>query len=361
MKPTLDTSISPEPSPATRILGALLGGAVGDALGAPVEFFSLDEIRRRHGPSGVTGFEKAFGRKGAITDDTQMSLFTAEGLILSRVRQDDADAGLAATAIYHAYLRWLYTQDTARQAQLIRQHGTCAVIDGMLTTHAGLFAWRAPGQTCLSALRSGRMGTIAQPINASKGCGGVMRVAPVGFACADVSAAFQLGCASAAITHGHPTGYLSAGFMAVLIASIAGGARLPEAVDAARRILATHAGHEESSHAVAAAVALSRRGDPTPATMETLGAGWVADEALAMGLYAALVAGRDFRRGVLLAVNHSGDSDSTGAIAGSIIGACYGADVIPSDWLAELELRAVITEVAADLADTFHPIVKKGD
>src|SRR5678816_3372150 len=60
-----------------RWRGCLLGGAVGDALGAPVEFMTLDEIRRQFGPSGITEMTTAFGRKGAITDDTQMALFTA--------------------------------------------------------------------------------------------------------------------------------------------------------------------------------------------------------------------------------------------------------------------------------------------
>ena len=69
------------PSLVDRFCGCLLGGAVGDALGAPVEFLSIDEIRRRYGDSGITDFDTAYGRRGAITDDTQMTLFTAEGLI----------------------------------------------------------------------------------------------------------------------------------------------------------------------------------------------------------------------------------------------------------------------------------------
>ena len=69
--------------PRDRIRGSLLGGAVGDTLGAPIEFESLREIRARFGPEGLRKPAPAFGRVGAITDDTQMTLFTAEGLILA--------------------------------------------------------------------------------------------------------------------------------------------------------------------------------------------------------------------------------------------------------------------------------------
>ena len=330
----------------------MLGGAVGDALGAPVEFLDLAEIRRRHGHSGIVGLEAVYGRKGAITDDTQMTLFTAEGLILSRVRPEYGHGG-QRTAIYHAYLRWPFTQDAHRQEQLVNAHGTCAVIDGILTGHRALFSQRAPGNTCLSALRSGKMGSMDQPINDSKGCGGLMRVAPIGMAYPDAEQSFQLGCASAAITHGHPTGYLCAGFLAALISRMASGESILGALPDASRILTTYKDHDECLKAVEGAVELSHISNPAPEVIEHLGKGWVADEALAIGLYCALVAGDDFRRGVLLAVNHSGDSDSTGAVTGNIMGAQYGTGSIPSEWLCDLEMKDVIEEVAADVYDQF--------
>lgn len=85
-----------------RVLGSLLGGAVGDALGAPVEFSSLRDIREDHGPGGVTGYVPDWrGALGLITDDTQMTLFTVEGLL----------RGGDVQAVRQAYLRWLDTQD----------------------------------------------------------------------------------------------------------------------------------------------------------------------------------------------------------------------------------------------------------
>ena len=92
-------------SPADRVRGCLLGGAVGDALGTLVEFLSLDEIRQRFGPQGVTGYEPAYGRRGAITDDTQMTLWTAEGLLRAGNRFLDRGICRPEVVVWGAYQR----------------------------------------------------------------------------------------------------------------------------------------------------------------------------------------------------------------------------------------------------------------
>jgi ADP-ribosylglycohydrolase len=79
-----------------------------------------------------------------------------------------------------------------------------------------------------------------------------------------------------------------------------------------------------------------------------LGGGWVGEQALAIAVCCALTA-EDFAEGVLRAVNHSGDSDSTGAICGNLLGAQLGEEAIPAAWLAELELREAIARLADDL------------
>jgi ADP-ribosylglycohydrolase len=96
------------------------------------------------------------------------------------------------------------------------------------------------------------------------------------------------------------------------------------------------------------AVRLARCSDGTFQDVESLGAGWVAEEALAIALYCALQA-RDYAHGVRMAVNHSGDSDSTGSMAGNLLGLLHGEEGIPARWLACLELREEIGEVAHDL------------
>jgi ADP-ribosyl-[dinitrogen reductase] hydrolase len=331
-----------------RIRGSLLAGAVGDALGAPVEFLRLEEIRARLGPAGVTGFLPAYGRDGgAITDDTQMTLFTADGVIRALVRFTHKGIAHPPSVVRRSYWRWLTTQGEPWPANALA-FGTD---DGWLIGVDGLRARRAPGNTCLSALRGGQEGSIEHPLNDSKGCGGVMRVAPAGFICARDPLGLAAECA--ALTHGHPSGYLAAGFLGLLLARLLQEAPLGEALDDASEELRGHDGHEEALHAVTAARGLATRGVPSAERVESLGAGWVADEALAIAVYCALAV-PDVRAGLLLAVNHSGDSDSTGAITGNILGAIHGERAIPADLLEPLELREVIASVADDLADAFH-------
>ena len=85
--------------------GCLLGGAVGDALGGAVEFMRLGQIRQRFGPGGIRDYAGAYGRVGAITDDTQMTLFTAEGLIRGLVRERCQGTTDYSSVVANAYLR----------------------------------------------------------------------------------------------------------------------------------------------------------------------------------------------------------------------------------------------------------------
>ncbi len=321
-----------------RFRGCLLGGAVGDALGAPVEFDSLEAIRARFGADGIRDYVPAYGRRGAITDDTQMALFTAEGLIRAAVREDDKGICDPVAVVRHAYLRWLATQGARPVSGRLG-------MDGWLVAERALWSRRAPGNTCLSALESSSLGA-PKAANDSKGCGGVMRIAPVGLI--GRGDPFALGCAIAGLTHGHPTGQLAAGALAVVIHELVAEKPLDAAVDAAAARLKEADRHEETLAAIEAARALAAEGAPSAERVETLGQGWVAEEALAIGLYAALTA-ESFEDGVARAVNHGGDSDSTGAICGNILGALLGAGAIPGRWLADLELRHAILRLADDL------------
>lgn len=344
--PTHDT-----PTLRARIRGCLLAGAMGDALGAPVEFMHRDEILRRFGSRGITRYAPAYGRSGAITDDTQMTLFTAEGLLRAFVHdtlfRNAHYPGIAAQAL----LRWLHTQgeacDPAFDPDLIRS--------GWLVADRRLHARRAPGNTCLASLRA--MQRWDQPAhNNSKGCGGVMRMAPVGvFALLredeqPLGAAFELGTILAAQTHGHPSGNLSAGAFAVMIAALVAGCSLSDALRHAKTLLRTATSHEEVLAALEHAERLAASGGDRHACIRALGQGWVAEEALAIGVYCALVA-EDVEDGIVLAVNHDGDSDSTGAIAGNLLGAIHGEETLPAAWREELELSDVITTIADDLHD----------
>jgi ADP-ribosylglycohydrolase len=319
----------------SRIRGCLLAGAVGDALGAPIEFASRKEIRERHGARGLRDYAPAYGRRGAVTDDTQMSLFTAEGLVLATRAGALHRPSERLRHLHRAHLRWLRTQaETSRSPSFDR----CT--EGWLLEIDALHSRRAPGNTCVAALRCERMGRIEHPLNQSKGCGGVMRVAPVALALG-VDDPFRLGCEVAALTHGHPSG-----FLALAVRELIRGASLEQAFREALEELVRHPQHSECARAIETALGRSREAPVGPETVEALGGGWVAEEALAIAVYCSLVA-PDLEHGLLLAVNHGGDSDSTGSLTGNLLGAALGEDAIPSRWLPDLELRAEV-ERAAD-------------
>ncbi|KRV50030.1 ADP-ribosylglycohydrolase [Wenjunlia vitaminophila] len=327
----------------SRVRGCLLGGAIGDALGAGVEFESLAGIRSTYGERGVTDLVPAYGRRGAVTDDTQMTLFTVEGLIRAQVRKDTG-AWHPPTDVHRAHLRWAATQrdwgPDERRADA-----------GWLAREEWLYSRRAPGNACLSGLADDRMGTLQDPKNPdSKGCGAVMRSAPFGLLVGwDPGLVFQLAVECAVHTHGHPTGYLAAGAFAVVVHALAQGSALEPAVQRALALLAERDGHQETTGALQGAVNAVRQGPPSAELVESLGQGWTAEEALAIGVYCALVA-EDVAHGLLLAVNHSGDSDSTGSVCGNLLGVQHGETALPPGWVAELEGRGTILTLADDFA-----------
>lgn len=333
-----------------RFLGCILAGAVGDALGAPVEFYPIETIRERFGPTGTTGYAEEYDGIGTITDDTQMTLFTLEGLIRGHRGSHDDLFG----PMQHAYQRWLHTQGL--EPVWANNGGVFATKpepDGWLITNRGLFSPRSPGVTVTRALRSfareGRRGSFDNRLNNSKGCGGVMRAAPCALLGED---AFAFAVGTALLTHGHPSGFLSAGALAHLVHLLFQDTPLPEAIAATRAKLLGWDDHEEQVAALDAAVELAAQG-PTPESIaERLGGGWTGEQALAIAVCAAL-AGEDLRQALLIAVNHSGDSDSTGAICGNILGAIQGTRAIPDEWLAGLELRDVIEQITRDALAEF--------
>jgi len=176
-----------------------------------------------------------------------------------------------------------------------------------------------------------------------------MRVAPIGFltgrsAAVDV---FRIGAEAAALTHGHPSGYLSAGTMAAIISQLMDGVDLRAAVDQAATILCKWEFHEETLKAIQQALYLAgARTKDADDAVASLGEGWVGEEALAIGLFAALSATR-YAEALAIAANHDGDSDSTASIAGQLWGAWKGLDGIPHDWIVPLDIFRPALRLAA--------------
>lgn len=340
-----------------KYVGCLLGGALGDALGYPVEFMGKTKIMEEYGERGVRNLELAGKyKKALISDDTQMTLFTADGLIWSHLSYRERGKGsYEGSGIIQSYYRWYYTQtglihnDIWIKKQAHETKSPIVKYEKTIMEYKELFANRVPGNSCLSALAKGRMGTIEEPINNSKGCGAVMRVAPVGlFFHKDIREAMVHGMGIAALTHGHPTGYIASGALAVIIAELVNGKSIHVSLNSALELLKEFDTNYETTLALKKAIELGYSDINVSWAINQLGQGWVAEEALAIAVYCVLKE-IDFKRALEMAVNHEGDSDSTGAICGNILGAYGGMNVIPNDWLAVLEIKEFIIEMGEKL------------
>ena len=321
-----------------KIAGSLIGGAVGDALGYQIEFSS--NIKEKQ----VTRFDKI----GIISDDTQMTLFTAIGFIWRETRL--CTKGIAmepVDAIHLAYLDWLETQTGEKYNNMPIS---------WIKNIPNLNVKRAPGNTCISALESGKMGTIEDPINNSKGCGSVMRVAPIGLYGMTPKLSGKLASQAGAITHGHPLGIIPCYVLGSMINYIVNeNSKIIDALNNALKDLKEYKKFDEENmniflSLVDKAIKLSKENKSDIESIKQLGEGWVAEEAFAIAIYSCLKYCNNFEDAVVCAVNHDGDSDSTGAIAGNIIGASLGLESIPKYYLDNLELKDTILEVAHDLS-----------
>ncbi len=329
-----------------QIRGCLIGGAVGDALGYAVEFRSYDEITLRYGCEGITDYELDHG-KALISDDTQMTLFTAEGILRGETEKYCGQSRKPTEDyVYKSYLDWLSAQTGSGGKDR----------PGWLLNIPELHDRRAPGITCLKALLSGKQGSIEKPLNNSKGCGGVMRIAPVGLYYEKPMD--RLAAQAAAITHGHSLGYMPAAVIAHMINRLVygePGTDLYDVVEDAKQAVSELFADDEYidvlTELIDLAVKLSRNDHSDVKNIRRLGEGWVGEEAMAIAIYCSLRYQNDFSRGIIAAVNHSGDSDSTGAIAGNILGAKLGDRAIHKTWKEMLELNDVIYEIADDLCD----------
>jgi ADP-ribosylglycohydrolase len=343
---------------ADRIRGCLLAGALGDALGYQIEFDKIDEIAQACGGFAVPE-QLGYRRKPLISDDTQMTLFVAEGLIEAR--------GAAAAGAVHpvrviarAFDRFFVTQCRHGLPGGGRKPWTPdPARDGGLVAEPRMHAARAPGGTVMGALderhQRGPSWTGQRAANDSKGCGAVMRAAPCGVVAATRDDAFALGCDQGAITHAHPGGILPGGALAAMVWDLVRGVPMAAAFDAALELLAVERDHADTSGLLRRARELAVAGPPPWHALEDLGGGWTGDEALAIAVAcAATIEGDDaaaVRAALWRAAMHSGDSDSTASIAGNLIGATLGARALPEDWLAELELRDVIERLAGELCE----------
>lgn len=326
-----------------RTQNCLLLGAVGDALGAPVEFMGARIIEQRYGLEPPEELAFAGPPPARFTDDTQMTLFMAEGLARTLDRGVARDRRAFREEMARSLVHWLATQDAEVREEVDAAGSELLGVEELHTR-------RAPGNTCLTSCyhihRGGELPDVDRRINDSKGCGAVMRSAPFGLRAASAEEAFEWALDAGVLTHCHPSGYLSAAYLAAVIFGLSQGQALGEAMVAADALLAAEGEAAETQAAVADARRVASSGELSFDDMVSLGEGWVGEEALSIALAVAMSAditsSEGIRRALWLAVRHSGDSDSTGAIAGNLIAAMCPPEAMPARWLEQLEMRDVV-------------------
>lgn len=354
------------------IRGSLIAGAAGDALGYPVEFMSRNAILLKYGESGITQFELDNNGKALVSDDTQMTLFTANGMLMGITRGCMRGiGGDPKDYVDGAYLDWYYTQTGKKESML----GDTDFHYTWLRDLPELAYRRAPGTTCLNACEA--LLHREKPNNNSKGCGGIMRVAPMGLLAASMPKLYtnsiylaEAGAHIAKVTHLHPLGYLPAALMTLLISRIVPltpsevKETIIEIVNDGLDIMMQLYDNEYINDKeylkklTLRAIELSQSNILDSDAIRQIGEGWVAEEAWAISLYCVVRHIDNMRDAIIAAVNHDGDSDSTGSITGNIMGAIYGYEAIKREHLFcpegttfedTLELNNIILALADDL------------
>lgn len=357
------------------IRGSLMAGAAGDALGYPVEFMSRNAILARYGDKGITEFKLDSDGKALVSDDTQMTLFTANGMLMGLTRgYMRGIGGDPKDYVDGAYIDWYYTQTVNKKSERDDFHYT------WLRDLPELAHRRAPGITCLNACES--LLAHRDVENNSKGCGGIMRVAPMGLLDASFKESggsgfyyktvylAEAGAHIARVTHLHPLGYLPAALMTLLLSRI-----VPLTPDEVKESIIDiindgldvmmnmygndYAKYKEYLRALTLkAVNLAHSNISDIQAIMQLGEGWTAEEAWAISLYCVIRHVDNMKEAIIAAVNHDGDSDSTGSITGNIMGAIYGYEAIKRERLFcpygkkfedTVELHNIILAIADDL------------
>ncbi|MGW3207126.1 ADP-ribosylglycohydrolase family protein [Streptomyces sp. NPDC001135] len=324
--------------------GALVGLALGDALGYPTEFSDVPSILAKYGPWR----EMELPRRALVSDDTQMTLALGRGLRTAVERGFLAPKRLERP-LREEFVDWYDSPDNNR----------------------------APGNTCLTACallkEKGRVWQDASQVG-SKGCGANMRVAPIGLA-PGLSDEQRSGAAQlqSALTHGHPTALAASDLTAHAVHLLAQGVdptglvgRLRSyALDHRTRYdhtwlgdLWTRSQDPSPEHFVArgwdeclavldrlqeAVRTVSPETDPCLAT----GAGWIAEEAFATGLLCFLLFPDEPVTALRRAACSCGDSDSIACLTGAFAGAWLGADAWPADWAERIEYRGDLLALGA--------------
>lgn len=335
-----------------RFEGAMVGSAIGDAFGYPLQEMTYDEICERFEDIGAMELAVS-GKTGTalFTDATQLSLFTADGILWAS-ENDKAYDEICTSYVFYSYQLWLYMQTktvAGKEYSWLFERPKKEM--SQLLRVKGLTKKRFMHDTNVKALlaaHNDNFGRLSSPVNENFDNCALKRVTSVGlFYGEDPEMAFRMGCDFGAITHSHPDGYLPCGVYAAVLSGLVNGKEPEEAIESALDILCGYDGHERCYNAVKNAVAMANSDEVDPQEgVQRLGLGVDAIEALAIAMFSFVLHQGSFRFAIELAANHDGDSAACAAVTGGLMGAYYGERELPKPWLKKLQHRALIETYA---------------
>ena len=326
--------------------GCLLGLAVGDAMGLPVDDMTWEQIQENYGPHGLLGYDLR-SDYAEITSYTQVAAFICNALLLS-VSRGKGDKILDFVKL--AQKEWTRSQQFARDPE------------GSFCWVAKLPAFRrrhCRDARMLDTLRLSAMGFPEKGLNKYSTPGSLTSAVAVGmFYNPKRMTPPQIGELSAQIvslTHGDPTAFLSAAVLGYAITGILMEPQLPLETQFLSAISAMEhqfrGNYPEAAQVAATLKAAVRRAEgaePMSLVMEQLQC-YNAMSCLAGAIYASLANANDFDTAMITAVNHSGYSSAVGAITGSILGAKMGYSALPDFYVESLEPVKALCQLADDM------------
>lgn len=339
---------------STVFKGCLLGMAVGDAMGAPVDGKHYRDICQMYGPAGLLGYDSANGL-AEITSYSQVAMFAANGLLVgaARVRTSADDQLRYITAALKEWARVQHLPGAPENRICWLRH------------IAQLRRRRCMDPRTLDALTRDVLGSPETPANQSAGPGTLTAVIPVALFFQPERMDFwelgRLGARIVALTHGDPMAYLSGALLAYALAGIvhdSACAMEDQFLHAAQAVATQFPGAASAKLQALIQKAAAMAKDPTILSvqaMETLECNTAA-QVLAGAVYAVLFGNGDFDASMITAVNHSGKSAAVGAVTGALLGAAQGEAALPEFYLDCLDCDHVIRELAQDL----HTACPKG-
>ena len=321
-----------KPQNKQAVCGSLLGLAAGDALGYPIE-----HIYKGKAPQPITGYLlDAKTGKACISANTQLMLCTLQGILIAETRVRTRGAGTSIDR----YVQIIDQRWAALQGQAVDARRGVAQ---WLLSQPEMRARRAPGKTCIEALKDG------VPNPEKKSPGSIVRTAPVGlYYDLDVKRVPFLAEKIVSITH-PATAHAANVYASILYDLVYAKMDLYTAIAAST---SGKVAQEEFDlwRLLELSFALAHNTAPDEENMYEIGRGWSAEKALARAVYCAARYQGDFSSGILAAVQYGGDVDAIGALTGSLLGAMCGLDGIDEKWTKNLELYDTILRMATDAA-----------